>query len=135
MCIRDSSRELSKYVKSCHLVITSPPYWSAQNYQRLHLLSFKLFGLEIDDDDEIGRNGQEKYQKDMTKTQEEIAKILRGYYGLVIGEDTRGHEHLKVVDSAKRIGFKLVDTFTRRLSNQTAFSKQIKNEFIYVFKI
>jgi len=133
--ILGDSRELSKYVKSCHLVITSPPYWSAQNYQRLHLLSFKLFGLEIDDDDEIGRNGQEKYQRDMAKTQEEIAKILRGYYGLVIGEDTRGHEHLKVVDSAQRIGFKLVDTFTRRLSNQTAFSKQIKNEFIYVFKI
>jgi len=71
----------------------------------------------------------------MAKIQEEIAKILNGYYGLVIGEDTRNQEHLKVVESAKRAGFKLVDTFVRRLSNQTAFSKQIKNEFIYVFKI
>ena len=133
--ILGDARELSKYIKSCHLVITSPPYWSAQNYQKLHLLSFKLFGLEIDDDDEIGRNGHDKYQKDMTKVQEEIAKILKGYYGLVIGEDTRDQEHLKVVESAKKIGFELVDTFIRRLSNQTAFSKQIKNEFIYVFKI
>jgi len=133
--ILGDARELSKYIKSCHLVITSPPYWSAQNYQKLHLLSFKLFGLEIDDDDEIGRNGHDKYQKDMTKVQEEIAKIIKGYYGLVIGEDTRDQEHLKVVESAKKTGFELVDTFIRRLSNQTAFSKQIKNEFIYVFKI
>jgi len=133
--ILGDSRELSQYVKSCHLVITSPPYWSAQNYQKLHLLSFKLFGLKIDDDDEIGRNGHDKYQKDMAKVQKEIAKILKGYYGLVIGEDIRDQEHLKVVDSAKKIGFKLVDTFIRRLSNQTAFSKQIKNEFIYVFRI
>jgi DNA modification methylase len=133
--ILGDSRELSKHIKSCQLVITSPPYWSAQNYQRLHLLSFKLFRLEIDDDDEIGRNGHDKYQKDMAKVQEEIAKILTGYYGLVIGEDTRDQEHLKVVESAKKIGFKLVDAFIRRLSNQTAFSKQIKNEFIYVFKI
>ena len=133
--ILGDARELGKYIKSCHLVITSPPYWSAQNYQKLHLLSFKLFGLEIDDDDEMGRNGHNKYQRDMTKVQEEIAKILKGYYGLVIGEDTHDQEHLKVVESAKKIGFELVDTFIRRLSNQTAFSKQIKNEFIYVFKI
>jgi len=133
--ILGDARELSKYIKSCHLVITSPPYWSAQNYQNLHLLSFKLFGLEIDDGDEIGRNGHDKYQKDMAEVQEEIAKILKGYYGLVIGEDTRDQEHLKIVESAKKNGFELVDTFIRRLSNQTAFSKQIKNEFIYVFKI
>lgn len=133
--ILGDARELSKHIKSCHLVITSPPYWSAQNYQKLHLLSFKLFCLKIDDDDEMGRNGHDKYQKDMGKVQEEIAKILKGYYGLVIGEDTRDQEHLKIVESAKKIGFKLIDTFIRRLSNQTAFSKQIKNEFIYVFKI
>jgi len=133
--ILGDARELSRYVKSCDLVITSPPYWSAQNYQSLHLLSFKLLGLEIEKDDEIGRNGRDKYQKDMAKVQEEISKILKGYYGLVIGEDEREQEHLNVVESAKKAGFKLVETFTRRLSNQTAFSKQIKNEFIYVFRI
>jgi len=133
--ILGDARKLSRYIKSCNLVITSPPYWSAQNYQKLHMLSLKVFGLDIDEDEEIGRNGHNKYQKDMAKIQEEIAKILNGYYGLVIGEDTRNQEHLKVVESAKRAGFKLVDTFVRRLSNQTAFSKQIKNEFIYVFKI
>lgn len=133
--ILGDARELSKYVKSCDLVITSPPYWSAQNYQNLHMLSFKLFNLKIDKEGEIGRNGYDEYQKDMAKVQEEIAKILKGYYGLVIGEDVWNKEHLKVVESAKRVGFKPVDTFIRRLSNQTAFSKQIKNEFIYVFKI
>ena len=133
--ILGDSRKLSEYVKSCNLIITSPPYWSAQNYQKLHSLSFKLFGLKNGIDTEIGRNGNDKYQKDMAIVQEEIAKILKGYYGLVIGEDIISQEHLKVVESAKKTGFKLVDTFTRRLSNQTAFSKQIKNEFIYVFKI
>ena len=58
--ILGDARELSKYIKSCHLAITSPPYWSAQNYQKLHLLSFKLFGLKINQDDEIGRNGNNK---------------------------------------------------------------------------
>lgn len=133
--ILGDARKLSRYIKSCNLAITSPPYWSAQNYQKLHMLSFRVFGLKIDKDEEVGRNGHGKYQKDMAKIQEEIAKILNGYYGLVIGEDTRSQEHLKVLESAKRAGFRLVDTFVRRLSNQTAFSKQIKNEFIYVFKI
>lgn len=133
--ILGDARELSKHIKSCNLVITSPPYWSAQNYQKLHMISFKLFGLKITEEDEIGRNGHDRYQKDMAKVQEEIAKILKGYYGLVMGEDTRSREHLEVVDSAKRAGLKLIDTFVRRLSNQTAFSKQIKNEFVYIFKI
>jgi len=133
--ILGDSRELSKFIDACDLVITSPPYWSAQNYQMLHVLSFKLFNLSIKETDEIGRNGHEKYQDDMAKVNNEIAKILHGYYGLVIGEDPKNHEHQKVVDNALKIGFKLVDTYIRQISNQTFFSKAIKNEYIYVFRI
>ncbi|NMC14843.1 MAG: site-specific DNA-methyltransferase [Chloroflexi bacterium] len=133
--IQGDARELSKYINSCDLVITSPPYWSAQNYQKLHCLSFSLFNLSINEKDEIGRNGHPNYQEDMEKVNKELAKVLKGYYGLVIGEDSKNNEHLKVVDGVIKAGFKLVDTFIRQISNQTFFSKQIKNEYIYVFKI
>jgi len=133
--ILGDSRELSRFISVCDLVITSPPYWSAQNYQKLHSLSFSLFHLNIDETDEIGRNGNDKYQSDMAKVNSEIAKVLRGYYGLVIGEDPKNKEHIKVVDNAIELGFKLVDTYVRQISNQTFFSKQITNEYIYVFKI
>ena len=133
--INGDSRELSKHVDSCDLVITSPPYWSAQNYQKLHKLSFSLFGLTIDETDEIGRNGHQKYQEDMKTINYEIAQVLKGYYGLVIGEDKKNKEHLKVVENMLDIGYKLEDTYIREIMNQAFFSKQIKREFIYVFKV
>jgi DNA modification methylase len=128
------SRSLSSFVKQCNLVVTSPPYWSAQNYESLHMLSFRLFGLKTEDGKEIGRN-ESSYLQDMKQVFLEIAKVLSGYFALVIGEDEKKKQHEKLFNVAKEIGFVPFETITRRLSNQTSNAKQIKNEFIYIFRI
>jgi DNA modification methylase len=128
------ARELSSFVKRCNLVVTSPPYWSAQNYENLHMLSFKLFGLKTVNGTEIGRNSSD-YLEDMKKVFAQIAQVLNGYFALVIGEDDKNRQHEKLFETARQVGFAPVDTITRRISNQTSNAKQIKNEFIYVFKL
>lgn len=127
------SRHLSAVVQHCSLVITSPPYWSAQNYESLHMLSFKLFNLKTEPGKEIGRN-ESKYLEDMKCVFGEIAKILDGDFAIVIGEDEKKKHHEKLFQIAKEIGFIPWDTIRRRVSNQTSNAKQIKNEFIYIFK-
>lgn len=127
------ARELSRFVKNCKLVVTSPPYWSAQNYERLHMLSFKLFNLKTEQGKEIGRNPS-TYLKDMKTVFHQIYEILDGYFAIVIGEDNRREQHQKLFHIAKEMGFKPFDIITRRISNQASNAKQIKNEFIFVFK-
>lgn len=128
------ARHLSEYVEHCDLVVTSPPYWSAQNYARIHMLSMKLFGLKTDEGQEIGRDNT-KYLMDMEIVFLEIAKILKGHFALVIGEDTKMKIHEKMFDIAQISGFEHMDTITRRISNQVSRAKQIKQELIYIFRI
>jgi DNA modification methylase len=128
------SRHLSSHVRKCDLVVTSPPYWSAQNYEKLHMLSFKLFGLETEKGKEIGRDGK-SYLDDMKQVFQQIAEVLGGHFALVIGEDEKKRQHEKLYDTARDIGFVPQCTITRKLSNQTSIAKQIKKEFIYVFRI
>jgi len=132
--ILTDARALSSFVKQCNLVITSPPYWSAQNYENLHMLSFKLFGLKTENGAEIGRNGS-GYLEDMKNVFAQIAQILTGYFALVIGEDDKNRQNEKLFKTAMEMGFVPVDTVVRRISNQTSNAKQIKNEFIYIFKL
>jgi len=128
------AREVSKHVKNCNLIITSPPYWSAQNYEKLHKLSFKLFNLKTEEGKEIGRNSS-SYLHDMKIVFQEIAKVLNGYFAIVIGEDNKRKLHEKLYEIAQQIGFKPFEIIMRRISNQVSRAKQIKNEYIYVFKI
>jgi DNA modification methylase len=128
------SRHLSAFVPACDLVVTSPPYWSAQNYEQLHMLSFKLFHLETEKGKELGRD-RAKYLDDMKQVFEQISKILCGYFALVIGEDEEKRQHERLFDLAKNMGFAPLYTIPRKLSNQTSVAKQIKREFIYVFSI
>jgi DNA modification methylase len=131
--ILGDAREMTKFVKHCNLVVTSPPYWSAQNYEKLHMLSFKLFNLQTERGKEIGRN-RALYLSDMKMVFMQIAKILKGYLAIVIGEDHKRKQHEKLFNIVKEIGFKPFDIVTRRISNQASNAKQIKNEFIYIFK-
>ena len=128
------ARELSKHVKHCDLIVTSPPYWSAQNYARIHMLSFKLFDIKTEEGKEIGRVST-SYLDDMEIVFNQIASILKGHFALVIGEDIKKRSNERLFSIAQRIGFHHVDTVTRRISNQVSRAKQIKIEFIYIFRI
>jgi hypothetical protein len=129
------ARELSALGRRARLAITSPPYWSAQNYQKMHSLSFSVLGKALDIAEpgaaEIGRRAKD-YLPDMNAVIADLAQILEGHFALVIGESKDG-VHEAVRDQCRAHGMRLVDTFVRRVRNQAFFAKAVKREFIYVF--
>ena len=129
--LRDA-RHLASLGRKAQVAVTSPPYWNAQNYQKLHVLSFRVLGLKEPGRAEIGRRAQD-YVPDMTAVIEQLSQVLRGHFALVIGESRDGI-HEAVRDQCESHGMSLVDTFRRRLINQAFFAKAVKNEFVYVFR-
>ncbi len=129
--ILHDARRLRSLGRSAQLAITSPPYWSAQNYQKLHSLSFRTLGLKEPGRTEIGRRTH-SYLPDMEAVVEQLTQVLEGHFALVIGESRDGI-HESVRNQCLSRGMRLVDTFTRRLSNQAFFAKAVKREFVYVF--
>jgi DNA modification methylase len=128
------ARRLSKYFLYSNIVITSPPYWSAQNYEENNYLSLKLFGLKIEKGEEIGRDAG-SYLHDMELVFLQIAKILKGMFILVIGEDQIKFTHEKLLKTAVDIGFTCTDKIERKISNQGSRAKLIQKEFIYLLNI
>lgn len=131
--IMGDARNLSSFVDHCDLVITSPPYWSAQNYNNIHKLSMSLFGMETENDQEIGQNGKQ-YLDDMNLVIKEIGKILKGHFVIVIGHDENKFTHEKLHQMIVANGFIPLEIIIRKISNQVSRAKQIKNEYIYIFE-
>ena len=125
------ARGLASLGRRAQLVVTSPPYWSAQNYQKMHLLSFRVLGLNEPGPAEIGRRGRD-YLPDMEAVIEQLAEVLEGHFALVIGESKDGI-HEAVRDTCVDHGMRLQATHSRRVMNQAFFAKAVKSEFVYVF--
>lgn len=130
--ILHDARELSALGRRADLAVTSPPYWSAQNYQKMHMLSFKVLGLEEPGPAEIGRRARD-YVRDMEAVIQQLVRVLRGHFALVIGESKDGI-HETVRDRCEAQGMTLTHTFTRRIVNQAFFAKAVKRELVYVFR-
>jgi len=115
------------------LVITSPPYWSAFDYEKIHQLSLDLFNLRRTSlDAEIGRGN---FLLEMERVYEQISKYLmrRGIFCLVIGRSRRGINK-RLAGMGSKYEMPLRDKFTRRISNHSFFVKGIKSEEILVFQ-
>ena len=137
--ILGDSRKLCEYlnnenVEEINTIVTSPPYWNAQNYQELHSLSIKLFKLEEPDLGEIGRD-KKAYMEDMEKVINQLSQITKGTFAFVIGEDTNGDNfHEQLFDMILSQGFNKHKSIRRELSNQVGFTKSISHEWVYIFK-
>jgi hypothetical protein len=126
------ARQLGQHVPRVKLAVTSPPYWNAQNYQKLHWLSFQTFGLEEPGAGEIGRRSND-YLCDMRAVLGQLAQVLEGVFAIVIGESKHG-THDNVRDACIAAGMKPLDTIRRRISMHAFFMKGVKTEFIYLFR-
>ena len=130
--IPHDARDLASLGRRAQLAVTSPPYWSAQNYQKMHMLSFRVLHLEKPGPAEIGRRPRD-YLTDMKAVIQQLTHVLDGHFALVIGESKDGiHEAVRA--HCEACGMRLVHTFRRRLINQAFFAKAVKNEFVYVFR-
>lgn len=125
------ARDLASLGRRAQLAITSPPYWSAQNYQKMHVLSFQLLGLKQPGPAEIGRRAED-YLRDMDTVIAQLTQVLRGRFALVIGESKDGI-HDAVRRQCEDRQMRLVDGFRRRIVNQAFFAKAVKNERVYIF--
>lgn len=125
------ARDLASLGRRASLAITSPPYWNAQNYQKMHRLSFALLGLPAPGPTEIGRRAKD-YLPDMAAVTDQLTRVLTGHFALVIGESKEGI-HEQVRDQCIAQGMKLVATHVRQVTNQAFFAKAVKREMIYVF--
>lgn len=127
------ARDLASLGRRANLAITSPPYWSAQNYQGMHKLSCWTLGLEEPKFGEIGRRAKD-YLPDMDAVIAQLAQVLDGHFVLVIGESKEGiHEAVRNQCVAR--GMRHAATFTRVLTNQAFFAKAVKQELVYVFRM
>ncbi|MBE0432247.1 hypothetical protein IBX73_02135 [candidate division WOR-3 bacterium] len=125
------AKNLTKYIQKANIVVTSPPYWSAQNYQKLHFLSFKVLGLNEPGQAEIGRNASD-YLNDMDIVIEQLSEILDGIFAIVIGESKENiHEEVKGLILSH--GMREEETIKRNILNHTFFAKAVQQEFIYIF--
>lgn len=125
------ARNLIKFIQKANIVVTSPPYWSAQNYQKLHFLSFKVLGLNEPGQAEIGRSASD-YLNDMDIVVEQLSEILDGIFAIVIGE-SKADIHGKVKQLILSHGMKEEESIKRNILNHTFFAKAVQQEFIYVF--
>ena len=124
------ARDLVSLGRRAQLAVTSPPYWSAQNYQGLHKLSFWVLGLNEPGTNEIGRR-KNHYLPDMEAVIKQLAQVLEGHFVLVVGESREG-THEVVRDQCISQGMRLIETHIRSLVNQAFFAKAVKREMIYV---
>lgn len=137
--ILGDSRKLCDYlskldINRVNVTVTSPPYWNAQNYQKLHYLSFQTFDLKEPNFGEIGRD-KYSYLKDMECVISQLSQISKGHFAFVIGEDTNGGElHKKLFEMIVLNDFTPVKQIRRKISNQVGFTKSIPYEWIFIFK-
>ena len=119
-----------RWARRADLAVTSPPYWSAQNYQRLHWLSFRVLGLDAPGRDEIGRRAAD-YLADLDAVIVQLTHVLSGHFARPRGVPG-GHSRASPLP-VRRTRMRLKDTFARQVLNHAFFAKAVKREFVYVF--
>jgi DNA modification methylase len=144
------TRELSKHLKAkVDLIITSPPYCFAVDFNRYYRLSYYWFDWEIDKhrDIEIGarskrgkKNAVDVYFSDMGLSIKELYRVLAkdGYCCFTLGDTKRDNQTIAAVDRAIEMalkeGFKLISNTYRELSQQSMPQKRIPKEAVLIFK-
>ena len=119
--------------ESIKLVVTSPPYWSAFDYRKIHKLSIELFKLKSENFE--ADIGQRNFLTGMERIFEQISKYLmkRGKFCLILGRSKR-KTNRQIEDLGTKYEMPLYEKFTRRIKNHSFFIKGIKSEEILVFQ-
>mgnify|MGYP001560364537 CR=1 FL=1 len=148
--LQTDTRELSKHLKKkIDLIITSPPYCFAIDFNRYYRLSYYWFGWEIDKnrDVEIGARSKrgkkdsiDEYFSDMDLCIKELYKVLAddGYCCFTLGDTKRDNKTIaaveRTIDMALKEGFKLINHTYRELSQQSMPQRRIPKEAVLIFR-
>ena len=148
--LKMDTKEISKSIrKKVDLIITSPPYCFAVDFNRYYRLSYYWFNWEINKnrDIEIGarskrakRNGIDEYFADIQLCVKEFYKVLNknGYCCFTLGNTKRDNKEINAVERTIEMclneGFKLVEHTYRELSKQSMAQKRIPKEAVLIFR-
>jgi len=148
--LKMNTKDISKNIKKkVDLIITSPPYCFAVDFNRYYRLSYYWFNWEIDKnrDVEIGARskrakkcGIDDYFSDMEICIKEFYQVLNkgGYCCFTLGNTKRDNKEINAVERTIEMclkeGFKLVEHTYRELSKQSMAQKRIPKEAVLIFK-
>lgn len=148
--LKMDTKEISENIrKKVDLIITSPPYCFAVDFNRYYRLSYYWFNWEIDKnrDIEIGarskrgkKNGIDNYFADMAVCIKEFYKVLNdgGYCCFTLGNTKKDNKEINAVERTIEMclneGFKLVEHTYRELSKQSMAQKRIPKEAVLIFR-
>lgn len=115
------------------LVVTSPPYWSAFDYQKMYSLSIELFKLKSESFE--ADIGQRDFLTGMERVFEQLSMYLmkRGKLCLIFGRSKK-KTNRRIEDLGSKYGMPLYEKFTRRIKNHSFFVKGITSEEILIFQ-
>ena len=145
-----NTKDITKKIKKkVDLIITSPPYCFAVDFNRYYRLSYYWFGWEIDRnrDIEIGARskrskkcGIDEYFADMKICIKEFYNVLNdnGYCCFTLGNTKKDNKEINAVEKTIEMcveeGFQLIKHTYRELSKQSMAQKRIPKEAVLIFK-
>ncbi len=119
-------------------IFCSPPYVGLIDYHEQHAYAYELFGLERNDNREIGslqkgnnKNAQQKYIEDISSVLLNCKQYLADDYEVFIVANDKFGLYDKI---AERSGMVIVEQFKRPVLNRTEKNKNAYSEIIFRMK-
>ncbi len=148
--LQKDTRKLDIFIENkVDMVITSPPYCFAVDFNRYFRLSYYWFEWDLSyyRDNEIGarskrgkKSALNDYFEEMEETINVIAKILKKnkFCCFTLGNSSRNQKSIdtinKIVEIAENKKLSLVFNTNRALSKQSMAQKRIQNEAVLIFQ-
>ena len=119
-------------------IFTSPPYVGQIDYHDQHKYAYELFGIERNDDKEIGpkkmgksKNAQEKYIEGIAAVFRNVNRYLKNDARIFIVANDRFNLYPEI---AHRSGMKIVEEFHRAVTKRTEQGNDPYQETIFYMK-
>ena len=117
-------------------IFTSPPYVGQIDYHEQHAYAYELFGIEREDNKEIGplykgqgKQARDEYVEEISKVLINISRFVKddGDYFIVANDKYNLYPEI-----ARRSGLKIVDKFKRPVLNRTERDRQPYCEIVFL---
>ena len=138
--IGKKNREFLKYLQTKQIkgIFTSPPYVGQIDYHEQHAYAYELFGLERNDEDEIGPLFKGQGRAARESYIEGVSDVLLSHRELLTDDANiflvANDKHGLYPSIAQRSDMKIIDAFKRPVLNRTERDKSPYSEMIFHLK-
>ena len=138
--IGKNNKEFLKYLQTKQIkgIFTSPPYVGQIDYHEQHAYAYELFGLERNDENEIGPLFKGQGRAARESYIEGVSDVLLSYRELLTDDANiflvANDKHGLYPSIAQRSDMKIIDAFKRPVLNRTERDKSPYSEMIFHLK-